>query len=805
MAKSAEIRMAFIVQGQVQGVGFRPFVWRLANSENLIGETRNTSAGVRIEVQGEQKQVASFRERLARELPPLAKITGLREIALPLVENETSFQIKHSITHAGQNVLISPDVGICAACLADIRDPKNTRYGYPFTNCVNCGPRYTITRSIPYDRLATTMACFELCENCAREYTDPADRRFHAQPIACPECGPFLWLIENDGALRNTAPNGENRREALERAGNALISGSILALKGLGGFQLACDARNADAVKRLRSLKRRPHKALAVMAATTEDAALFCDISGAEKKLLESPEKPIVLCPAANAPALPLSPEIAPDTDKIGVMLPYTPLHALIFDWLAANGLPSPVLVMTSANARDEPICLGNREALARLRGMADAWLLHNRDILARVDDSVVMAAQTDADCPLGAEPDVAFIRRARGYAPRPVELCFGENLPPVLGAGAELKATFCLTRGSRAFLSQHIGDLENMPTQEFYEQTLKHMRGILSVEPQALVRDVHPDYISSVFAENYALEHNLPVFALQHHAAHAAAVLAEHGHMEPALALCLDGLGLGDDGSLWGGELLLADLRKPMWKRLGRLAPFPLPGGDAAAREPWRIARAFQRQAGIGAGVLAACPEHIKIIDEMLEKNINCPMTSSCGRLFDAVAAVAGICPKTSYEGQAAIRLEKEAAAWLKANPDKIPPFFENIGIARRKELLEVDSAAIFQKAQDAMRQNWSIPLIAASFHYTLASNLARLAKIQAKQLNIKTVALGGGVLQNSILARLLRENLQNLGLQPLMPVAVPAGDGGIALGQAVWGMSLLEAENGTKAVKNY
>ena len=504
-------RTALLAAGQVQGVGFRPFIYRLAVEGGLSGSVGNTSDGVRIEVQGPPEQVDTFAVRLRRELPPLARLTRLEITELPPVDGETEFVIVASHGHAGHSVLVSPDVGICEDCLRDMHTPGDPRFGYAFTNCTNCGPRYTITRSIPYDRATTSMACFPFCPRCEAEYRDPLDRRFHAQPVACPQCGPRLWLVANpllppggtlppDSAPANwpgpeTLPSEASMRDAVARAAALLREGHLLALKGLGGFQLACDARSARSVALLRLRKRRPHKPLALMVPDLATARELCDLAPEHEALLLCPEKPIVLCPARKGC---LPPAIAPDTAGIGLMLPYTPLHAVLFDELvrlaATAGEPAPVLVMTSANASGEPICLGNREALRRLAHLADAWLLHDRDILVRVDDSVAGVRPLPAD---GEKPAAApfFYRRARGYVPRPVMLpeAWGTDLPCVLGAGGELKATLCLTRGNEAFVSQHVGDLENAPTFGFYEEVARHLQDLLEVRPAAVVCDLHP------------------------------------------------------------------------------------------------------------------------------------------------------------------------------------------------------------------------------------------------------------------------------------------------------------------------
>lgn len=761
-------RIVLIVQGQVQGVGFRPFVWRIANEEGLSGFCQNTSAGVRIEIQGWLHNVDNFSRRLEAEGPPLAKIASLAKTELPVHPGEAGFEIRASEGHAGQNVLVSPDVAICADCLADIRSPGNTRFAYPFTNCVNCGPRFSITAKIPYDRPMTTMACFQFCANCAAEYANPENRRFHAQPVACAKCGPKVWFVAAaEARAGRTLPNAQNCDHAIARTGAAILAGEIIAIRGLGGFQLACDARNAAAVARLRARKRRPHKALAIMAASLADCAKICEVDGLCAQLLTGRQKPIVVCKAKQE--LELCNWLSPDSLDLGLMLPYTPLHALLFDWLAANGMPVPLLVMTSANPSGEPICLGNREALARLSDYADGWLLHDRDILCRVDDSVVAVCNNAA----------TYLRRARGYVPEPISL--GATGASVLGAGAELKATFCLTRGENAFLSQHIGDLQSLRCMEFYEQAFAHLHNLLETQPELIVHDLHPDYMSSKFARAYASLHNIPSFALQHHAAHAASCLAENQIYAPALALCLDGSGLGENGEIWGGELLLVNLAKPDWRRLGRLAPFPLPGGEAAIRAPWRIAASLNWQLGLRAGIDVR-------IAAMLAGGVNCPLTSSCGRLFDAVSAQLGVCAEISYEGQAAIRLQKLATQWL---DQRQQPTYEIPAITELDGLLQLNSAEIFERVLAQGRQ--SPGAAAAAFHYGLASGFATMAAKAAQTHSCRIIALTGGALQNSLLAALLRRFLFEVGLEPIWHKALPPGDGALSLGQAAWGRQIL------------
>ncbi|MFT4301109.1 MAG: carbamoyltransferase HypF [Desulfovibrio sp.] len=914
MSEKLTVRRAFVASGQVQGVGFRPFVYRLAHEGVLTGTVGNTSEGVRMEVQGTEDAVSLFGQRLQAELPPLARLTGLRQEDIPCVPEEDAFAIVQSSGHAGHSVLVSPDVGVCADCLADMADPENPRYKYPFTNCTNCGPRYTITRSIPYDRAVTSMSCFPLCSRCVAEYGNPADRRFHAQPVACPVCGPALWFVDKkDLAAGRTCPPTDPSRNgaeaasaqgsyvvqsrealassALSSSGQVLLDGGILAIKGLGGFQLACDARNAAAVDALRQRKNRPHKPLALMARDIQTIRSFCDLTPEHEALLASPEKPIVLCPRRQdegADSLP--PQVAPDSRQVGFMLPNTPLHSVLFDWLAEQALQPPVLVMTSANAGGEPICLGNREALERLTHLADAWLLHDRDILVRVDDSVITlqpqagpaAAAVSSG---GAQPgrsEPLFYRRARGYVPRPVFLAYNAEAietphimetsgtsdtlgtpgmpsaadtagaagatetadtgdaggtasirktakngkavsaaPCVLGTGAELKATCCLTRGNEAFVGQHVGDLENPAILSFYEEVIAHLEKLLGVRPQALVCDLHPDFLSTRYAEARAEREGLPLWRLQHHAAHAASVLAENACFEPALALCLDGTGIGDDGTIWGGELLFMDLGKPGWRRLGRLSPFALPGGDAAVREPWRIAQALTRQsmefgymdaetALVSAPWLAEHAQASRAVGEMLARGINCPVTSSCGRLFDAVAARLGLCMAATYEGQAAIRLEDAAnraegplGAVLAGRADmadmrRASGMVWPVGMAVRDGLLEMDSAGLFAKVAQSVTEGMPVAEAAGRFHLSLATALAGMAGRAARPLGITAVGLSGGVMQNSIMARLLPRALDFLGLKALTHHELPPGDGGLSLGQAVWGRRMLAAGGG-------
>lgn len=776
-------RIALNVEGRIQGVGFRPFVWRLANDLGLSGIVFNNSAGVRIEIQGTAEKLDEFTRRLEEEQPPLAKIMGYEKFDIPIIQNDLIFQIVASESHAGQKVLVSPDMGVCADCLSDIRDQNNLRYGYAFTNCVNCGPRYSITTHLPYDRPGTVMRCFTMCENCAAEYGDPANRRFHAQPIACPHCGPKLWLVEKDAA--NTLPDSQNTINALSRCANLIAAGKIIAIKGLGGFQLACDAANDASVKRLRESKRRPHKAFALMTANEQSARKFCKITAEQVQLLASAARPITLCEALHPG--PLSPNLAPDSDELGVMLPNTPMHALLFDELEKYGIYA--LVMTSGNRANEPICLGNREALAKLDGIAEGWLLHDRDILVRVDDSVVSIAPNSTNCCNFGPP--LFIRRARGYVPEALALAPATNTASILGAGAQLKVTFCLTRQNYAFVSQHIGDLESASTLNFYEESLAHMERLLETQPQGIVRDLHPNYLSSQLASTMAREKDLPIWTLQHHAAHAASVLGENDVYEPALALCLDGTGLGPDGSIWGGELLEMNLAVPEWKRLGSFTPFILPGGESAIRQPWRIALALEPKWQPAASL----QRETELVRKILKTGPANAHTSSCGRLFDAVSARLGLCSTITYEGQAAMRLMQAACS---AQSRKLHTPAIELSFLEKDGLILADSQKIYNTCIE-IHAELGAQSAALFFHGLMADTLAKMCELAAERTKIKIVGLSGGVFQNPLFTSLLQERLLKSGLKPLWHRELPPGDGGLSFGQAVWGRQMLNKLQGS------
>lgn len=761
------VRRAFTVKGQVQGVGFRPFVWRLAREHNLSGFVRNTSHGVRMELQGREAEINALVKNFWRLLPPQARVTGMDEENAAVIPGEKFFEILESVGLPSQNILPGADVAPCSECLAEMRDPSNPRYRHPFISCTNCGPRFSIISSLPYDRETTSMGCFPLCPLCGAEYADPANRRFHAQPVACPDCGPALWFAASASEAENRITSGEN---ALKEAVNLLKAGKILTLKGLGGFQLACGA-HLSIVDELRIRKKRPHKAFAVMVKNMASAEKLCIISEAQKKLLESQERPIVF--VKKKITAPLSQAVAPDSPFLGLMLPSTPLHELLF---ADLGDDFP-LVMTSGNLSGEPLCVSNREAIARLSPIADGFLLHDRDIAVRVDDSV-------AAMPDGASDSPIFMRRARGYVPRPIKL--PERGPCVLGTGAELKTAFCLTRGDDAFLSQHLGDMENLATEEFYRETLAHFQHLLEVRPEIIAHDLHPNFTTTKIARELAKMTGASIFGLQHHAAHAAALCAANGVCEPALVFCLDGSGLGDDGAIWGGELILMNGQDGEWKRVGSFMPFVLAGGDAAIREPWRVARSLAIACGLAEAPSSA---EFAALDEMLRRGINCIQTSSCGRLFDAVSSRLGLCDKISYEGQAALRLESCATRWLES---KAMPDFPEITPIGDEGMPLFDVEELFRQVVVWQEEGVDKGEIAVKFHGSLARSIAGMLHEAAEKYRVGNIGLSGGVMQNMLFSRLVMRELHKFSLAPLPFGAIPVGDGGLSLGQAWFGQRL-------------
>jgi hydrogenase maturation protein HypF len=765
------------VRGQVQGVGFRPYVYGLAVELGLTGWVLNDAAGVDLEIQGDLRAIAAFLHRLPSEAPALARVDAVETVEVEPVFSEAADAFRIAPSRAGAvRTGITPDAAVCPACLQELFDPADRRYRYPFINCTHCGPRYTLTRALPYDRPNTSMAAFTQCGPCQHEYDDPADRRFHAQPNACPDCGPRVSLLNPDGSLIQAPdPIGETLRR--------LRAGAILAVKGLGGFHLLCDARNASSVARLRVRKHREEKPLAVMAANLNALDGLVEIGAAEEQLLRSRDRPIVLLRKSPGCDETL-PGVAPGLAWLGAMLAYTPLHYLLFHeaagrphgtaWLEAKDADPWLLVCTSANPGGEPLVTDNDEAVARLAGIADALLVHDREILVRCDDSVIRVGAGGA----------SFLRRARGYTPNPVRLPHGG--PSVLALGAWLKNTLCVTREDQAFLSQHIGDLDNAATCRSLDETARHLLDILEIRPDRIVCDQHPDFYSSQFAAVMAEELDVPLVRVQHHHAHLAAVQAEHGLDHPVLGIAMDGVGLGSDGAPWGGELLR--LQGAGFERLGHIAPLALPGGDRAAREPWRMAAAALHALGRGGEVPARFPEQrlAPRLVELLEHGINSPLTTSLGRHFDAAAGLLAIKPVQRFEGQAAMLLEGLAEWHGVADP---LPSGWRIGPDHTLNLLPLlawlaDFALECNGAHAADRPRQA--LAAAVFHATLATALADWIQPVAEATGIRHLVFSGGCVLNQVLMSDLERRLGGAGFEVHLPRLAPANDGGISLGQA-------------------
>ncbi len=760
---SAEKRgLSLHVSGVVQGVGFRPFVYGLARRYDLAGWVRNSSSGVDIALDGPAAALAAFSHALTAELPPLARIDRLDTAERP-PDGFTRFDILESRPEPGAFQPISPDVAVCPDCLRELFDPADRRYRYPFINCTNCGPRYTIIRDIPYDRPLTTMAGFPLCATCAAEYGDPLDRRFHAQPVACPVCGPHLWL-ESAGA-----DNGPREEAALQAARRLLQEGRIVAIKGLGGFHLACDATDPAVVADLRRRKLRVDKPFAVMLPDVAAARRHCFVTPAEEKLLGSTARPIVLL--ARRPDSSIAHEVAPGQNHVGVMLPYTPLHHLLLE--QTDGFPA-ALVMTSGNLSEEPIAYRNDEARERLAGLADALLLHDRDIHTRCDDSVLRVL----DRPGGAMP--LPLRRSRGYAPFPVRLPWAS--PPLLATGGELKNTFCLVRDDYAFLSHHIGDMENYETLCSFESGVDHMARLFRVQPEGIACDLHPDYMASRYARERAAREGLPLVEVQHHHAHIAAGMAEHGLSgeRPVIGVAFDGTGYGDDGAIWGGEFLIADYAG--YERAAHLRYAPLPGGDRAVREPWRVALAHLAAAGLPwdddlppvAHARALGDERLGALRGQIDRGVNAPLTSSMGRLFDAAAALAGVRQTVNYEAQAAIEFE--------AMVDSTEDGYHELGYAKGI----IDLAPAWAAFLADRRAGIATGRIAARFHNGVARMVRDVCADLRDSHGLNEVVLSGGVWQNVTLLRRALELLAAAGFTVYTHRLVPANDGGLALGQA-------------------
>lgn len=752
------------VTGLVQGVGFRPFVHRLALRHHLGGWVRNDSGEVEIAVEGGATAIGAFLSELCTKAPPLARIEALtQESEAPL--GRRRFRILSSAVTPDRRQPVSPDVSICAACEAELFDPDNRRYRYPFITCTDCGPRFTVITAMPYDRERTSMMVFPQCPRCREEYRDPRDRRYHSETNSCPHCGPRIWF-----SAKGAQWSG-GTESTLKHAATLLLAGGILALRGLGGFHLAVDATDPTAIARLRKRKHRDAKPFAVMVRTLEQARPLAVLSPAEEALLEAPEQPVVL--AARRSDGGLADLVAPGLGTIGIMLAYTPLHHLLLD---AVGRP---LVMTSGNRSDEPIATGNGEALERLAGIADGFLLHDREIVARYDDSVVRVVH---DRPL-------FLRRARGYAPLPLPLPVPSPVP-LLATGGHLKNTFTLVQGRTAYVSQHIGDLESPETLDHFRESLSRFEQLFRVMPAAVVHDLHPGYLSTRIARELGLPR---VIAVQHHHAHIAAVLAEHGEAGPALGVAFDGTGAGDDGTTWGAEFLVADLRG--FQRVGNLLPAPMPGGDLAARTPWRAALGFLSRDTRFTEAFALAFEGVNpaekaIAERQIAESLNAPMASSMGRLFDAAAAVLGVRRVCSYEGQAAMELESLAG--------------HHSAAVIETRIIETDGRLVLDPLPllarlGTLRQR-GVPLagLASAFHAGIAGAASHLAGRLAQAHGIGTIALGGGVFQNARLHEAMVTRLQQMGFRVLTPRHLSPNDGAISYGQAAIAAAILAAEPG-------
>ena len=738
------------MQGTVQGVGFRPYVYRLARDEQLGGWVRNDERGVVLEVEGAPAAVERFLDRLAREAPPLAAVERVRSRTLACL-GEREFAIVESSGDGPAAAPVAPDAAPCAACLAELRDPDDRRFRYPFINCTDCGPRFTIVRGVPYDRARTTMAAFALCAACRAEYEDPLDRRFHAEPNACPECGPRARLLDRDGAPAAEQAAGT---DAAAAAAAALLAGLVVAVKGVGGYQLACRADGAAAVLALRARKHREDKPFALMVAGLDAALALVELGPEEERSLHGRERPIVIARRRRDAAV--AEAVAPGKPELGVMLPSTPLHHLL---LADAGV---TLVMTSGNLSDEPIAFEDTEALKRLASIADRFLVHDRPIETRVDDSVLRG-------PL-------VLRRSRGLVPASIELRAAER--PLLACGAELKSTFCLAKGGRAWVGHHVGDLKNWETLRSYRAGIEHFERLFAVAPERVAHDLHPDYLSTA----YALEReHVEWVAVQHHHAHLAACLAEHGESGPAVGAIYDGAGLGSDGTVWGGELLVGGVAG--CERAGHLWPVRLPGGDAAVREPWRMARAWLHalgdQDGAVPAALAGAVTQVRwdAVGALVRSGTAAPQTTSAGRLFDAIAALCGIRAAINYEGQAAAELEAAC------DPDERGAYPLPVLDAA---VILLDARATVAAVVEDLAQGAAVGTVAARFHGALADATARACAVAAGRGGLDTVVLSGGAFQNRVLLERTSEQLTAAGLRVLVPRRLPPNDGGIAFGQA-------------------
>ncbi len=751
-----KIRKNIIIKGIVQGVGFRPFIHKLVQNYNLSGWVLNSNQGVEIDIEGKTEELNNFIIDIKEKLPPLARIEKMEVNQLPLISYK-GFYIKKSIIKEEDGfVLVSPDISICKDCLQELFDPHNRRFRYPFINCTNCGPRFTIIKDIPYDREKTTMSTFKMCPQCQSEYENIEDRRYHAQPNACADCGPQLSFYQNKKRLENIEP--------IEEAVKLLKKGKIGAIKGLGGFHLACDATNNKAVARLRRLKNRETKPFALMSFDLEKINQYCEVKKKEEEWLINQSRPVVLLKKKKNNLI--SPLVAPNNNCLGVMLPYTPLHYLL---LKDN---FTALIMTSGNIADQPIIGDNQEALDKLDGIADFFLLYNRDIFNPCDDSVVKIINNDK----------VFFRRSRGYVPDPIILNF--QLKEVLALGGELKNTISFSKENYVFLSQYLGDLKSVETLEFFKESIVSFKKMFRVKPEIIACDLHPDYLSTQYAKEIKVEKGLKVVQVQHHYAHIVSCMAENNIKEKVIGVAYDGTGYGDDANIWGGEFLLCDFKK--YSRVGHLKYYPLPGGDKAIVEPWRMAYSYLYS------IYGSKAKKIKIdfncrienkklliIEKMIDQKINSPLTSSCGRLFDAASSLIGIRDEISYEGQAAMELESFCASGIKER--------YKFQIYKEGEEFIIDPQEIFIDIIKDLKEEIDKKIMAAKFHNTVSEFTLNLCGKIRENSGINKIALSGGVFQNRYLTEKIISLLEKDDFQVYTQRKVPPNDGGISLGQAV------------------
>lgn len=741
-----KLRKVILVEGIVQGVGFRPFVYKLAADFNLKGWVNNTSLGVIVDIEGREEQVLSFIEMLKNNTPSLAKVSNITINSKELIGYQT-FEIKFSEEEENISTLISPDISICDDCKEEIFDVKNRRYRYAFTNCTNCGPRFSIIKKLPYDRKTTTMEAFKMCPQCKKEYTNPLDRRFHAQPNACPECGPQLCLVDNKNQKIDT-------KDSIKEAIALIKEGKILAIKGIGGFHLVCDGRNYEAIKLLRDRKKRPYKPMAVMVKDLEVAKKHCYLSKREEKVILSNKRPIVILKRRLEIQLPDN--LAPYNKTLGVMLPYTPLHYLLFD----EGIE--ILVMTSANISGEPMIYKNEEALERLNNIVDYFLIHNRDIYLPIDDSVTRVSLKDE----------RIIRVARGYSPITVNM---KDSGRILACGSHLKNTLAISKEDNIFISQYIGDMENEKTYNSFERNLNNFKQIYKIEPEIIAYDLHPDYWSNDLVNNFKGKR----VAVQHHHAHIASCMAENNINEKVIGVAYDGTGYGDDGNIWGGEFLICNLQE--YKRVGHLNYFSLPGGESAIKEPWKIALSKLYKT-YGEEIYDYLPEDLnnkktKLILTMIKNNINCPLTSSMGRLFDSIAALLGFNRRVTFEGEAAIFLENIS------DKTRVESYKYEINKINEKYIIDTDN--IIKGIINDIKSNIGKEVIAIKFHNSIINCTVEMCKKIREESNINAVALSGGVFQNIILFEGIYNGLISEGFEVFTHKKIPCNDSGISFGQ--------------------